>query len=123
MIDWKRDGSICPICGGEGRHSKRYPAALCRLCEEELVDSQGQKAIIQAVEPKPGSDAPWGTGLVIEAGKNSFLKILYFMRVARSAKLRKRIWVELLFNRWQPGQPDRMDEADQGRAQITWLRF
>jgi hypothetical protein len=64
-MKWAADGSVCPACGGIGRKSARYPAALCRSCENELVDAQGRKATAQGAKAKPG-EAPWGTGLVIE---------------------------------------------------------
>lgn len=41
-MKWKPDWSVCPICGGAGRDSKRYPAALCETCVEGLVDIQGR---------------------------------------------------------------------------------
>ena len=42
-MNWVAGGSVCPTCGGQGRNSKRYPAALCRSCEETLVDRQGRQ--------------------------------------------------------------------------------
>src|SRR5262245_18863584 len=32
-VNWLPDGSVCPICGGPGRQSTRYPGALCQQCE------------------------------------------------------------------------------------------
>jgi hypothetical protein len=42
-MNWNMDGSICPSCGGKGRHSPRYFAAICRKCEELVTDATGQK--------------------------------------------------------------------------------
>jgi ADP-ribosyl-[dinitrogen reductase] hydrolase len=41
-MEWKSDGSLCPVCGGAGRNSPRYPGALCRPCEASLVDEMGR---------------------------------------------------------------------------------
>jgi hypothetical protein len=38
---WRKDGGLCPTCGGNGRKSIRYPAALCELCRAAVVDSAG----------------------------------------------------------------------------------
>jgi hypothetical protein len=38
---WREDGSLCPTCGGIGRKSTRYPAALCEACQADVVDSAG----------------------------------------------------------------------------------
>lgn len=38
MVIWRPGGEICPVCGGEGRGSISYPAAICRDCEARLVD-------------------------------------------------------------------------------------
>lgn len=38
MVGWRPGGEICPVCGGEGRGSVSYPAAICRDCEGRLVD-------------------------------------------------------------------------------------
>src|SRR5215208_1847797 len=35
-MNWSQEGTICPGCGGAGRHSPRYPAALCEKCVETL---------------------------------------------------------------------------------------
>ncbi len=70
-MNWSSDGSICPGCGGAGRNSKRYPAALCRFCELELVDEGGKKAIIKGGIAEEGA-APWGTGLIIEVEGEKF---------------------------------------------------
>lgn len=39
---WRKDGSLCPTCGGIGRRSTRYPAALCELCQAAVVDAAGR---------------------------------------------------------------------------------
>jgi hypothetical protein len=41
-IIWRSDGSICPSCGGKGRESTRYPAALCESCQALVVDIFGR---------------------------------------------------------------------------------
>jgi hypothetical protein len=41
-LPWKPDGSVCPTCGGPGRHSVRYPAAVCHDCETSVVDGLGK---------------------------------------------------------------------------------
>lgn len=42
MVKWRRGGGICPVCGGTGRGSISYPAAICRDCEARLVDRAGR---------------------------------------------------------------------------------
>jgi GTP diphosphokinase / guanosine-3',5'-bis(diphosphate) 3'-diphosphatase len=42
-VKWKTDGSVCPICSGEGRGSTRYPGALCEACQELVVDINGNR--------------------------------------------------------------------------------
>lgn len=42
-MNWHVDGSVCPTCGGNGRNSQRYFAAICRACEEIVTDGSGQK--------------------------------------------------------------------------------
>jgi hypothetical protein len=66
-MHWVADGSVCPICGGPGRNSKRYPAALCRSCEGTLVGRQGRKITFSAA----GSD-PWGGDIRIEVEGTTF---------------------------------------------------
>ena len=39
---WRKDGSVCPTCGGVGRKSTRYPAALCEVCQAAVSDSSGK---------------------------------------------------------------------------------
>jgi hypothetical protein len=41
-LPWKPDGSVCPTCGGPGRHSERYPAAVCHDCETSVLDGHGK---------------------------------------------------------------------------------
>jgi hypothetical protein len=44
---WKPDGSICPTCGGAGRNSERYPAAICENCEISVLDDHGNPLVYQ----------------------------------------------------------------------------
>jgi ADP-ribosyl-[dinitrogen reductase] hydrolase len=61
MGEWREDGSVCPVCGGVGRGSRRYPAALCGACVGTLVDGDGRPVRL-------GNTGPLGTGLAIAAG-------------------------------------------------------
>ena len=56
----RHDGSLCPTCGGAGRRSPRYPAALCHSCENMLIDAAGRKATLF-------NEDFWG-GVRVEAG-------------------------------------------------------
>jgi ADP-ribosyl-[dinitrogen reductase] hydrolase len=41
-MNWNMDGSICPACGGKGRHIQRYFGAICRPCEKLVTDADGR---------------------------------------------------------------------------------
>ncbi len=66
-MNWAADGSVCPTCGGEGRNSKRYPAALCGSCEGLRVDKQGRKIAFSS-----GGNDPWGGDILIEVAGSTF---------------------------------------------------
>lgn len=55
--------ATCPVCRGPGRHSERYPAALCADCVERLVDGQGRAVTLLNTDPL-------GYGLRIAAGND-----------------------------------------------------
>jgi hypothetical protein len=60
-LHWKLDGSVCPTCGGSGRNSERYPAAVCQNCEASVLDGHGKTV-------KLFNDSMSG-GLLIMSGK------------------------------------------------------
>jgi len=60
-LSWKPDGSVCPTCGGAGRNSERYPAAICENCEMSVLDDHGK--------PVKLYNESMSGGLLIESGK------------------------------------------------------
>lgn len=58
MVEWAKDGSICPACKGPGRNSPSYPAAICRFCEDRLVDWAGRPA-------RTANTSTFGTGVYV----------------------------------------------------------
>lgn len=56
------DGRLCPICLGPGRESLSYPAALCRGCEEHLVDWAGRPVRL-------ANTSLLGTGIEVSNGE------------------------------------------------------
>lgn len=63
MVAWRPGGEMCPVCGGEGRGSISYPAAICRDCEASLVDWAGQPVDVT-------STSFLGTGIQISNGED-----------------------------------------------------
>ena len=54
-------GATCPVCGGAGRGSARYPEALCQPCVGELTDAEGRPVTLSNTDPL-------GHGVRITAG-------------------------------------------------------
>jgi hypothetical protein len=50
----KPDGSMCPICSGDGRLSPRYPSALCNECQSAVVDFNGDAVELSNVDISGG---------------------------------------------------------------------
>lgn len=63
MVTWRPGGEMCPVCGGEGRGSISYPAAICRDCEARLVDWAGQPVDVT-------STSFLGTGIQVSNGED-----------------------------------------------------
>lgn len=66
MVEWSPDGRVCPICGGPGRESQSYPAAMCRDCEGRLVDWTGRPVRV-------GNSSFIGTGTEVWNGEESIV--------------------------------------------------
>jgi len=63
MVIWRPGGELCPACGGEGRGSISYPAAICRDCEARLVDWAGRPVDIT-------NTSFLGTGIQVSNGED-----------------------------------------------------
>jgi hypothetical protein len=62
-LAWSSDGGLCPICGGVGRGSARYPAALCASCQLSVFDENGHavqlfnESVSGGLEIKTGNES------------------------------------------------------------------
>lgn len=65
-MQWNVDGSVCPACGGIGRGSPRYPAALCYSCEADLIDESGRAVQV--------SNSDMWSGVEIRASQSTLPK-------------------------------------------------